>query len=336
MYGDLDALNASWGTEFPVDYVSWDEVEPPSGVGFRAGGYPCWIDWQRFCEDNLAGLVAGVVEIVHANDPQNRPATLNLTPMDVTGGAIERHINLEKVARSVDVTGFSHYTYTESDPCTMAAKLDRARSAGRSDDVWIIETGSGPVYWVHGNLPGHTQVKERLLRYWQSIGHNVSAIFYWLYRTRFTDSQAGEFGLTGWDGSPTKRSLETGELSKFMQKQAELFKNLKVASKAAILVSQSSLRLGSAEGYEGEGKLQKSYWQRSWMGAYKLLWDLRIPVDFISADEGLAEKIGTYPVVLVPFHPNICAKAAAVIKAYIRDGGSLYRQSIRITDRIGA
>ena len=320
-YDYLGALNDSWSTEFPVDFREWEEIEPPSGVGFLDGGYSSWLDWQRFCEDDLTERIASVNTIVRENDPAGRPTTLNLTPADISGSALGRHVDLESVAKTVDVVGYSHYTYRITEPHLMAAKLDRIRCTTPTDDLWIIETESGPVFWVHGNLPGHTPIDDRLLRYRQAVAHNTSSIFYWLYRTRFTDAQAGEFGLTAWDGSPTERSLRTGELSAYLQKHVDAFTGRHARAQTAILVSQSTLRLGAAEGYEGQKDSNKNYWERSWIGAYKLMWDLRIPVDFVDGDSVSAEALSEYCAVLIPFHPNVSQRLSDVLISYARQGG---------------
>ncbi len=320
-YSDLRVVNDRWGTEFPVDFTCWDEIEPPLGVGFRAGGYAAWLDWELFCEESLTEAIGWVAEIVRANDPQRRPTTLNLTPGDVAGGAVGRHTDLHAIASRVDVLGYSHYTYRGSTPADRAARLDRVRCASASGDAWIIETESGPVYWVHGNLPGHTPTAERIQRYWQAVGHNVTAIFYWLYRTRVTDAQAGEFGLTAWDGSPTERSRATGAMAALLQANATALRGRGVRAEAAILVSQGSLRLGSAEGYEGASDPRKSWWERSWLAAYKLLFDRGVAADFVSDEQAIAGALGRYRLLLIPFHPDSSPALAGALRSYVAEGG---------------
>jgi len=42
---DIARLNDAWGTEFPLSYDDWGEINPPQGAGFREGGLNAWRDW---------------------------------------------------------------------------------------------------------------------------------------------------------------------------------------------------------------------------------------------------------------------------------------------------
>lgn len=324
-YRDVQALNSIWSSEFPIRYRTWDEVEAPTGVGFLEGGYAAWLDWQAFCQDNLAATMAWVAAIVKRWDPRDRPTTTNLTPGDTLSAAVNARTNLWRIGEVVDVLGYSNYGYREPRADVLAARLDRLRSASTAPGkaFWIIETEAGPVLWVHGNLPHYTPTRRRILRHWQAIGHGAKAILCWLYRTRITDSQAGEFGLLAWDGSITERARATGELSRLLQKHASLFIDCEYRAEVAILAGHSTLRQGAAEGYEGVQSEEKNYWQRSWLGAHKLLWDLKLAADFVEDRDVIAGNLARYKLLLLPFRPNISDAVGKGLAYYVSRGGRI-------------
>lgn len=324
-YSDVQALNNAWSSEFPVRYRTWDEVEAPTGVGFLEGGYAAWLDWQAFSQDNLTAAIAWIAAIVRRWDPQNRPTTTNLTPSDTQSAAINARTNLWRIGEVVDVLGYSNYTYGEPRGDVLAARLDRLRSASTAQGkaFWIIETEAGPVLWVHGSLPRYTPTRRRILRHWQAIGHGAKATLCWLYRTRITDTQAGEFGLLAWDGSITERARATSKLSGLLQKHACLFIGCEYRAEVAILADHSTLAQGAAEGYEGVQSQEKNYWQRSWLGAYKLLWDLKVAADFVEDKDVTAGNLTSYKLLLLPFRPNISDAVARGLASYVAQGGSV-------------
>ena len=56
--GNLAELNRVWGTEFPINYESWEEVQAPAGFGFTGGGLNAWRDWHLFTHWRLADAMA--------------------------------------------------------------------------------------------------------------------------------------------------------------------------------------------------------------------------------------------------------------------------------------
>lgn len=335
-YRSIEGLNDRWGTEFPVLYGGFDEVEAPAGVGFEEGGYAAWLDWNEFAEDTLAGSLAWIRDIVKPLDPLDRPTTTNLTPANVLGAHPMSHANPSKIGQVVDVLGFSHYTYTQDDPRDFALRLDWIRSASRTGSLWIIETESGPVYWVHHNLPGHTRTAERILRYWQAVGRNTTALLCWLYRTRMTDAQSGEFGLRAWDGSPTERSRETGKLAASLSRHAALFRNRSVPREIAVWASHRSLRLGTAEGYEDVPDARKRYWSRSARGAHRMAHALGFRTDFIDEHTPRERILDGYRAILVPFCPDMDGETAALFAEYVSHGGLLVSEfPLGFKDRYG-
>ncbi len=68
-YGDLDALNASWGTAFR----SWDAVEPMTTErAQKHGNYAPWADHRAYMETEFVNAFGKAADLVHEIDPQLR------------------------------------------------------------------------------------------------------------------------------------------------------------------------------------------------------------------------------------------------------------------------
>ncbi len=151
-----------------------------------------------------------------------------------------------------------------------------------------------------------------------------------------TDAQAGEFGLLNWDGSVNERALATGHMSDQLQKHAALFAGREYRAEVAILIDQSTLRQGAAEGYEAVQSADKNYWQRSWMGAYKLLWDMNVPVDFVADAHVLDGSVERYKLLLIPFRPNIADDVSDRLASYVENGGRVIAEfPLGMKDNVG-
>lgn len=324
-YGKIDALTRAWSLEFPVAYRDWSEVTPPSGVGFLDGGYQPWLDWQTFLQDNMAQSMQWVARIVKQNDPVGHPTTTNLTPGDLSD-PVKRCTDPWKIGRILDVQGYSAYTLWDSpkiEPADMAVRYDRLRSTSMAPgrQWFIIETEAGPMYWVHGSTPRHTPTPDRILRYWQAVGHGAKAIFAWMYRSRIANAQAGEFGMLAWDGGVTERAKTTGQMSAVLQRNAETFLTRVPKAEVAILAAQSTNLLYATETREAAPGAFRNYWQRSWQGVYRLLWRLRVPADFVDDDQVAAQRLSGYKVLFVPFHVNVSESLARGLRAFVESGG---------------
>ncbi len=319
-YRRIGNLNGAWSDEYPVSYKSWDEVRP---IKF---GYPCQLDWQQFSEDNLAAVLAGIDRLIKKHDPLKRTTTVNPNPYQLDSRSWFDKCSFWKTARVVDVLGISHYhlqyPHHGDRPYVPACYLDRVRSASKKNYFWIVETQAGPALWdLDSDSPYHVSEDEAIMRYWQMLGHGARAISSWLYRTRIKAKQAGEFGLVGWDGSPTDRAKRVGELSSLLQKNADMFLSYEYKAEIAILSSYSTLHQGILEGYENLE--DKKYNQHSWLGAYKLIWGLKLQADFID-DSGILEgNLSKYKVLIAPFVPNISAGVAGRIREFVENGGRI-------------
>ena len=328
--GNLAELNRVWGTEFPINYESWEEVQAPAGFGFTGGGLNAWRDWHLFTHWRLADAMGAIRDIVHKFDALQRPVTSNL----VYSLAYYRHtmanLNLDMAGGALDVVGLSFYTRAHTgdtfDPLHKAYCLSRYRSVSRepSRRMWILETEAGP------NVRQITE-PQRKLNHWMALAHNVKCFLLWIYRCRYSDNQVGNFNMMAWDGSVTNRARYNGEFSKMLQSHGRLLNNVSVGRTAAVFAPelQSILTLATHGGglvpnLESAAK-ELEVCTRSLKGAYKFLWDRNIPADFIS--EWNLRDMNQYKLILLPMTENMTPEWAEAIRQYVEQGGTVIAES---------
>ena len=313
---NLDELNEIWGTEFPINFQNWEDVQPGMGAGFTAGGHVARLDWLRFNEDKLAAIDENVVSLIKKHDTQKRPATSNI----VVSAAMDayRHgcVDIWKINSKVDIGGYSFYTcYYE--PYESASNISRIRSTSKAEGkaVWVLETEAGQVF--HSEIYkrwGWDEIPKRELSHWQSVAHGAKMILLWKYGRRVTDTQTDGFNLMGWDGSVTERALANAEISRVLQENAAFINDKYYKADAAILVSSESMSYHHVNGTTEE-------WQHAWTGAYKLLWDMHVQCNYITEENILNGELSNYKVLIMPCVLNFNEKAAKKLEEFVKNGG---------------
>lgn len=326
--GRLDELNRLWGSEFPLDYEDWSELEPPWGCGFHAGGLNAWRDWLEFNQWRLTEAMLAINRTIKENDSGGHPTTANMCVGHGIHGAFAC-VRMSEVREALDVMGYSYYTVAHGEgrnltPFLKALQVDAFRWYSRESNqrTLVLETEAGPNAFM-------ITEEQRTLNNWLAIGHNAKSIVCWNYRSRFSDNQVGSFNMMAWDGSSTPRAEHHAGMAKTLNRHARLINNCFPESEAAVLVSDSltvmamATHIGVHSGHwrsEPYNQVAKSRW-----GAFKLLWDMNVPAD------GLAEcdlkDIGKYQVVLLPMIENMTPEIAETLRRYVAGGGTLIAES---------
>ena len=313
-HGELEQLNNIWGTEFPVDYEVWEDIKAPSGVGFLGGGINAWKDWCEFNESRMTDAMLKVNLIVKENDPHKHPSTANMVGYGT----------MSKLYKALDVMGYSYYTVAHGEkntPFEKALKCDFYRwfSQDEKRRTLVLETEVGPNNFM-------ITPETRILNNWLVIGHNAKSILCWNYRSRYSDTQVGNFNLMAWDGTETPRSKLHSEMAENFNRHAELLNTCAPEPEAAVLVADS-LRFCAQATHCGDSGHGGDYanFDASRLGAFKFLWDMNI--DFDGVAECHLSNIGKYKVILLPLIENMSPEIAAALRNYVKNGGTLIAES---------
>ncbi|HEX3000571.1 MAG TPA: beta-galactosidase, partial [Armatimonadota bacterium] len=324
-YGDLEQLSRAWSSEFPLYYDAWEEIQPQIDTGFEYGGYQPWLDWNAFCRRNRTDKFNLVYDAVRAEDKAH-PIVSHLC------GAYDADIFGRE-----DIPGTSIYNYhgvqgRNEPPDVLLLRSLHWNSAlmrtgyrpERPGDpyFWVLETEAGPHSWVHSLMPQTYSGRKMNARDMIFIGNGARCVLRWLYRSRVTDAQAGEFNLVGWDGSVTERAAEFGQLSRFINEHSDLFLNSTAATPdIAILADEhDKAALQTAE------EINHKYSGCAEM-LFSCLYHSGYRADPVNVRQVLAGALEQYRVLFVPFRPYVDADLAAVLKQFVARGGLLIAES---------
>ncbi len=328
VYGDLASLNRAWGEGYPA-YREWDEVKPPRLRPRIRGIYQAWQDWRSFMDENFASTLRWVSNVIREEDNLHPTKVNLLIPVYNTTVTCA---DLWSMADTADEMGVSLFTDINEEiyPQLASQSADMIRSAARYHDgrFWLDEVQGGPNFVTHRRpfLP-----PDRLISLypWQAIAHGAKGVTYWMWRPTAVGLEAGEFGLVGKDGSPRARTKVAARTAEVLQRHGELLLSLKPRNRVCILHSPAISHLAFGEELDtNQGSIpidggfsEKSRYTSSLIGAYTLLWEEKIGIDFINPEHIAARGLNGYSVLVMPFAYLMNTHTGLAVRRFVEGGG---------------
>jgi len=315
-YPDVNALNAAWYRGF----ASFEEVRPPRFTTLMTSASS--LDWQQFLMDKLAEDLRWRHEIVrrvddHVTSSHSAVPCLLTLPTSSHGSPDDW-----RMPASVDVYGTSLYpkhvgAAETADPAFRSALLACARSASGDAPYWLGELQGGHGYVGTFAVP---VTGEDVRAYaWQCIAHGAKGLHFYAWYPMTTGIESGGFGLANLDGSPNDRTHAVGEAARLVREHQDLLGSAHpVPAEAAICwdVHANALWAAMREGWHYVPS-------RSYVGAYRALYQARVPADYVHADQieaGLPER---HRVLYLPFALALTQDAAKQMADFAGRGGIL-------------
>ena len=318
-YGTIEALGRAWHR---YSYGTWEAVHPPRG----SGGYPDSLDWLAFCRDDAMRLLRWRTELIRRLDKRNK----------ITAHGVGALTEIEwRTVADVDSYG---YTWVASrhanDPWMQFQAADLVRGASRGKPFWHSEATAGPLWMqpqvVNRPLEDGRSSDDKDVRVWSLIDMAAGAtgILFTRWRPLLDGPLFGAFGPMGMDGSVTPQAEMAGQLARWTNSHAEIWKSRPVKGDVGIVFVQESEDFngvqsggggagGGRGGSAGGGTAAGAYAQSA-QGAYQAFFDSNIQADFVSIDD-----IAEYPMIYLPF-PEMLKKATAEkLRDYVAKGGKL-------------
>ena len=318
--GDIAKLNEKWGTEFPVDYLSFDEAEPGVYVSFSGGGYGPCVDFLKFNRSRVAGWLEVVREAIERHNPRHLAIGVNVavTAAYRTAGQHNYPSMLDQNF-CADVPGFSAYTFfamMEEAPYLTAAANAWCRSGGKDPAAgfWAVEGEAGQISYLPDR---HDRVERgwRTAANYQLMANGAKMLMFWKFGGRATDTQTDQYNLTGFDGSVTERAEELSQSGKAFLAMRDILAGSCVHARAAILLAPDT---------ELARICDKSYpeYVDACHGAFRILNELHIECDIV--DERMFRlKKERYKVLIAPETIFLNEKFAHEIADFVAAGGTL-------------
>ena len=285
-HGDIDALNAAWGTAFwGQTYRSFDEIDAPVGTVTEA--HPAHrLDWRRFASDEVVRFNRAQVDLIRAHSPGR--AVLHNTMLFFT------EFDHYRLAQDLDLVGWDSYPLGALenfwfDAVTKARWLqtghpdfaafhhDLYRGMSRLP-FWVMEQQPGPVNWGHWN-PAPAAGMVRLWT-WEALAHGADVVSYFRWRQLPFGQEQCHAGLHTPDGTLDTGGREAAEVARELG-QVDL-ESVQAAPVALLLDYESLWSIEIQPQGASEHGLRRCF------EAYSALRSLGLDVDIAGPETSLA------------------------------------------------
>ena len=327
-YGSLDALNAAWYRRL----ASWDEVEPNRLSTILS--YTDYIDWKTFIADKLGEDLRARYEAAKRGAP-DRLATSHAAGVGLFSSPHywEGQSDDWTMAAQVDHYGTSFYpkhsAFVDRDVEWRGALLDFARSFGFARGgrgFWIGELQGG-FGTIALNVSPTVTPEDLRIWTWSALARGAKAICTYAYYPMSTGYESGGFGLIQLDGTLTERARVAGEIARRVGERSSLFLAARPPqSEVAVVYNPLAHFVGGRQrttAYAGPQGEVAGIERDSLLGIYRALFPSNVPLDFVHAGHLKAAELRPYKLVVMPYPLMMPAAAAAELREYVREGGSL-------------
>ena len=202
-YGDVDRLNAVWGTAFwSQTYPDLEAVRLPVPT-MTAHSPSLLLAHRRFSTHQVVEGLAEQRAAIAAGSP-GREVTTNLYYGDL-------HVDAFAVAGPAGLAAVDSYPHDTSGPLETAFVLDLARgSSGPTRRFWVMEQQPGEINWT----PRNPMVPPGQVRAWglQAALHGAEALLVFRWRAGRAGQEQEHAGLLRHDGSPDRGLAEVAAL----------------------------------------------------------------------------------------------------------------------------
>jgi beta-galactosidase GanA len=319
-YANVEELSEAWAcTPTRHRYAEWHQVQPPRSLPAEWGPVKAWLDWRNFIYDDFAEFVAWQNVILHSADP-NHPTTANLIDTLTNDCAVLHGADPWRIVTKVDAIGWDMYPSGRagSGPTFCSMFLDNAYSTAAHSNVplWIPEMESGPIGgWSLG--PNHTTTGLDIKRYnLEALAHGAKMILYQGYR-EWNALPLHWGALVDLNGEPTERYDAARQINQMVSAHQAFFQDaLPAPAEVGILYSQDNVTTAY-------GMNALDHFRLALGGVYQTLWQLKVPVEFITPELLIAGKGHHYRALFAPFLMNVSTELANALRAHVTRGGLL-------------
>ncbi|ADU07503.1 Beta-galactosidase [Micromonospora sp. L5] len=305
-YGDLDSLNAAWGTAFwSQRYHDWAEINPPRTAPTFANPTQ-QLDFLRFSSDEQRAQLRAERELLNRLVPQ--PVTTNF----MIGTGI-KYLDYHSWASDVDVVSNDHYL-TAADPqpqVNLALAADHTRGVAGGAPWLLMEHSTSAVNWQPRNVaktPG--QMRRNSLAH---VARGADGVLFFQWRASWAGAEKFHSALVPHAGPDTKVFREVCRLGADLRALAEV-RGSRVDADVAILFDYEAW--WGAE-LDSHPSVDVTYTDRL-SALHAVLWRAGVTADVVHPSADLSR----YRLVVVPTLYLVRDADADALRRFVEAGGT--------------
>lgn len=313
-YGELSYLNAAWFRT----YQSWDEVLPPP----RLGTWADMMDWRLFWLDNMQRWMGLRVQAAKEGAPglpvQSHVAYSGYVGTNGRGGLANELGDEFLLAQKTDWFGLTCFPkwLMRDDPYFNHLLNNEIVAAAAGDKPFYqveLQGGGGKAGLLGGDVPDAGDI-----RYWNyaTVAAGGKGALYWQYAPEPAGLEAPGFGLTGFNGENTPRSLEAGRCAREMN-YPQLSQAKRVPAQNAIYLSRTN-----SVWFYGAGREEGKYAQAV-QGAYAIAYRHGVPMTFAHQDRVETLMEDGVRTLILPMPMVLSQRETDALERFVRAGGTL-------------
>ncbi len=319
-YGSLDALNKAWGTVFwNQTYTAWEEIYVPRTTIHDSTNPHQVLDYIRFVSDSTVRFCKMQSDILRRY----------IKPGDfITTNGMFGHLDNHRMMRdALDVYTYDSYpnfAFTMDSRPKTARNLNDRRWSEHLTQVrsicphfGIMEQQSGAMGWNTRMESPAPKPGQMLLWAMQSVAHGADYVSFFRWRTSIMGSEIYWHGILDYDNRDNRKLRELKEFSRRL-------KGLEDMAGAEFKAAFGVLR-----DYDNvwDSDVDKWHARLSWASEEEIFIASQLthtPMDDVYLLDGTGtDQLLRYPVLFCPHSLILTPEKAALLKDYVRQGGTL-------------
>jgi len=317
-YGNLDHLNRAWGTVFwSQTYTDWNQVGLTGPTPSDSPNPHQALDEKCFFSDSAISFARLQADILREVAPNQWITTNGIF------GHLDSHQMTEEMLDFISYDSYPNFgtIFPDAGPEPLLDRkwswnLSVARSI--SPNFCVMEQQSGAGGWT--NRIAQPSPKPGQMRLWtyQSIAHGADMVLYFRWRTATMGTEIYWHGINDYSNRPNRRVHEAAQIGREIDALGERVTGTRTAAEVAIVRDYPNEWDGELDVWHGPYTAQST---QAW---FKVLQYRHIPLDALYLQPTTSlEDLALYPVLIYP-HPAIMTDAtAALLAAYVHQGGTL-------------
>ncbi len=317
-YGTLDALGDAWYRK----YTSWSQVEPPP----RFGTWADMLDWRRFWLDNLTRWLRLRIDACRRGAPhtlvQTHVAYSGILGNRIVGGLANELGDEFLLAKHVDLFGLSSFPkwlMGEEHYYRHLLHNEMVSQAAQGRPFYQVELqgGAGKPGLLGGEVPTSSDI---LVWNYNTVVSGGKGSVYWQYAPEPAGIESPGFGLTGFRGENTPRSLSAKACAEKLNLPV-LDRAVKVSATNAVYVSRDTDLLCFAS------ERREEMYAGSLSGIFKAAYGGSIPVRFLHQDQLETLLSSGIKVLYLPMPLVLSQEETAAFERFLSHGGTLVSEA---------